>query len=314
VGVNVSIKLHGILSANVTPFKDNYDLDEAALRRLIRYQAKPEGVTAVVCNAGAGEGAALTREERVRCIEIIGEELRSNQHVVAGIEALSTREAIQQTRDAKDAGAAAVMLTPPHVYDWSATANPEFAVQYFRDIGKAVEIPITIFHYPASTASGYSPDTAVRIAREIESVVAVKVASGANIRRYEQVLRGMRALPRPVSVLATSSLFQHFVTGADGALTGFANFAADFCCNLFKAVKDGNLPAARELHEVNWALEAAVYKAPNVYKHSRYKVAAYFAGLLDNVIVRPPQLPVPENEVKLIHHAMKQLGMLGRDR
>ncbi len=308
----MSIKLAGILSANVTPFKDNYDLDEAGLRKLIRYQAKPDGITAVVCNAGAGEGATLTREERVHCIEIIREEIRSEQCVVAGIEALSTREAIQQTRDAKAAGAAAVMLTPPHVYDWSATANPEFAVQYFHDIAKAVDIPITIFHYPASTASGYAPDTAIRIAREVENVVAIKVASGANIRRYEQVLRGMRALPRHVSVLATSSLFQHFVTGADGALTGFANFAPEFCVDLFKAVQEGNLDQARKLHEINWALETAVYKSPNVYKHSRYKVAAFFAGLMDNMRVRPPQVPVPEGEVKLIHDAMEKLGMVKR--
>ena len=111
----MSLKLSGILSANVTPFKDNYDLDEAGLRKLIRYQAKPAGINAIVCNAGAGEGATLTREERVRCVEIIREEIRQEQHVVAGIEALSTREAIQQTREAKAAGAAAIMLTPPHV-------------------------------------------------------------------------------------------------------------------------------------------------------------------------------------------------------
>jgi dihydrodipicolinate synthase/N-acetylneuraminate lyase len=66
------------------------------------------------------------------------------------------------------------------------------------------------------------------------------------------------------------------------------------------------------LHEINWALEAAVYKSPNVYKHSRYKVAAYFAGLLDNMIVRAPQVPVPEGEIKLIHDAMEKLRMLNR--
>jgi len=308
----MTLTLEGILSANVTPFQDNYDLDEAGLRKLIRYQARPEGIRAIVCNAGAGEGATLTRRERVRIIEIIGEEIRNDQCIIAGIEALSTREAIEQTREAQAAGAAAVMLTPPHVYDWSSTANPEFAIQYFHDIANAVDIPITIFHYPASTASGYSPDTAIRIAREVDNVVAVKVASGANIRRYEQVLRGMRALPRHVSVLATSSLFQHFVTGADGALTGFANFAPQFCVDLLTAVNDGQLDKARRLHEINWALEAAVYKAPNVYKHSRYKVAAYFAGLMNNMIVRAPQMPVPEGEVKMIHDAMEKLGMLKR--
>ena len=308
----MTLTLEGILSANVTPFQDNYDLDEAGLRKLVRYQAEPQGITAIVCNAGAGEGATLTRQERVRIIEIIGQEIRKNQCIIAGIEALSTREAIEQTREAQAAGAAAIMLTPPHVYDWSSTANPEFAIQYFHDIANAVDIPITIFHYPASTASGYSPDTAIRIAREVDHVIAIKVASGANIRRYEQVLRGMRALPRHVSVLATSSLFQHFVTGADGALTGFANFAPQFCVDLFTAVKDGQLDKARRLHEINWALEAAVYKAPNVYKHSRYKVAAYFAGLLDNMVVRLPQLSVPEGEVKMIHDAMENLGMLKR--
>lgn len=308
----MSIKLEGILSANVTPFKENYDLDEPGLRKLIRYQAAPEGISAIVCNAGAGEGATLTRQERVRIIEIIGEEIRNDQCIVAGIEALSTREAIDQAKEAKAAGAAAIMLTPPHVYDWSSTANPEFAIQYFHDVANAVEIPITIFHYPASTASGYSSDTAIRIAREVENVAAIKVASGANIRRYEQVLRGMRALPRHVSVLATSSLFQHFVTGADGALTGFANFAPQFCVDLYNAVKAGDLDKARRLHEINWALEAAVYKAPNVYKHSRYKVAAYFTGLLDNMIVRAPQVPVPEGEVKLIHDALEKLAMLKR--
>ncbi len=308
----MSLKLEGILCANVTPFKDNYDLDETGLRRLIRHVASVDGINAIVCNAGAGEGATLTREERVRCIEIIGEEIRSPVSIVAGIEALSTREAIRQTRDAKEAGAKAVMLTPPHVYDWNATASPEFALQYFHDIAKAVEIPITIFHYPASTSSGYTPDTAIRIAREVDSVVAIKVASGANIRRYEQVLRGIRALPRHVSVFATSSLFQHFVTGGDGALTGFANFAPEFCVNLFKTTKEGNLDRARELHEINYALEAAIYKAPNVYKHSRYKVAAYCAGLLDNMIVRPPQVPVPEGEVKIIRDAVDKLGLLKR--
>ena len=120
----MELRLEGILSANVTPFKQNYDLDEAGLRKLIRFQAKPEGITGIVCNAGAGEGATLTRGERVRVIEIIGEEMASNQRIIAGIEALSTREAVEQTKEAKAAGAAAIMLTPPHVYDWSATANP----------------------------------------------------------------------------------------------------------------------------------------------------------------------------------------------
>ena len=120
--------------------------------------------------------AGLVSSPKEWCVEIIREE--TDKPVVAGIEALSTREALQQVAEARDAGAAAVMLTPPHVYDWNASNNPEFALRYFHDIAKAVEIPITIFHYPPSTGVGYTVATAVQIAREIDSVVAIKVAGG----------------------------------------------------------------------------------------------------------------------------------------
>lgn len=308
----MTVTLEGILVATLTPFRENYDLDEAVLRRLIRGLAKADGIDGFVCNAGAGEGGTLTREERIRCIEIIREEVGERAPVVAGIDSLCTREAIQQTRDAKEAGAAAVMLTPPHIFDWSATANPEFALQYFHHVAAAVEIPITIFNYHPSNPYGYPPDIAVQIAREVDSVVAIKVSGGGDVRRYEKVLRGMRALPRRVSVLATSSLFQHFLTGADGALTGFANFAPEFCVNLFRSVRAGDWKKARELHEINYALESAVYKVPNVYKHTRYKVAAYLAGVVDNMVVRPPQVPIPDEEVRLLKEALARLGWLRR--
>jgi 4-hydroxy-tetrahydrodipicolinate synthase len=302
----MAIELNEILVATLTPFTERHELDEAGLRRLVRRVAPVDGINGIVCNAGAGEGATLTRNERIRCIEVIREE--TDKPVVAGIEALSTREAMQQVREARDAGAAAVMLTPPHVYDWNCAANPEFALRYFHDIAASVEIPITIFHYPPSTGMGYTVATAVQIAREIDSVIAIKVAGGGLVRRYEQVLRGMRELPRHVSVLATSSLFQHFLTGGDGALTGFANFAPEFCVQLFRAVRNGKLDDARKLHDINYALEAAIYKDPNVYKHSRYKVAAYLAGIVDNMIVRPPQVPVPEGDIELIGNALAKLN------
>ena len=76
---------------------------------------------------------------------------------------------------------------------------------------------------------------------------------------------------------------------------------------LFRSVRNGKLERARELHGINYALEAAIYKDPNVYKHSRYKVAAHLVGILDNMIVRPPQVPVPEGDIKLISEALKKL-------
>lgn len=306
------LKLEGILVANVTPFGPDLALDEEGLRTHIRSLADTPGLGGIVCNGHAGEVACLTREERRRCIEIVAKEVKGRLPIVACFEAVATREAVEAACEARDAGADALMICPPPIYAWSPAGNPEFAVAYHQAIARGAGLPMILFQYPPQAAFSYSTECLLALAEEIEEVVAVKFADGGNIRRYESDLRALRALPRPIAVLYTSAreFFQHFLTGADGALTGFANFAPAECVALYQACRRGDLPAARALHEQLYPATSAVYRDPYVNLHTRYKEATFLCGRIRTPHVRPPQLPLREEERAALRAALRASRLL----
>ncbi|MEE9325632.1 MAG: dihydrodipicolinate synthase family protein [Dehalococcoidia bacterium] len=308
----MALKLEGILVANVTPFTPDLKLDEDGLREHIRYLSEVSGLGGVVANGHAGEGATLTGAERRRCIEIIVDEVGGRMPVVACIEAISTPEAIEQALDAKECGAQAIMVCPPPIFSWNASLSPEFAIEYHKALDKAIDMPLVLFQYPQHSPFAYSHQGLIGMAREIENVVAVKLADGGNLRRYETDLRGLRAIPREISVLPTSAreFFQRFITGADGALTGFGNIAPHQCVEMFEAVRRGDLLSSKVIHEQLYPATSAVYCDPHVYLHTRYKEAAFLAGRIRGPYVRPPQLPLGDEERGRMKAALVKSGII----
>ncbi len=74
------------LAAVVAPFKSDLSLDEHALRRVCRHVLELGGIDALVVNAHASEVDSMTSEERVRMVEVVGEEARAkNRKVVSGV-------------------------------------------------------------------------------------------------------------------------------------------------------------------------------------------------------------------------------------
>ena len=107
------LKLKGVLPAPLTPFDKEGEVDEQGLRRHFRELIAVPGITGIVPNANAGEGKALTPEERKLIIRICAEEAQGRIPVVAGINANSAFEAVESALDAKAAGASAILLAPP---------------------------------------------------------------------------------------------------------------------------------------------------------------------------------------------------------
>ena len=306
-------EIGGILVANVTPFTESLTIDEDALRKHIRYLASVDGLGGIVCNGHAGEGAVLTREERKLCMQIAKEEIKGRCLFTSCIEAATPEEAIELTRDCYEMGVDAVMVCPPIIYAWNASTSIEFALDFFKAIGKAVDVPLILFQYPAPLPQCYSTDGLVKLCREVDNIVAIKNPTGGNVKRYERDVRAIRELPRKIAMLPTSNLLTHFIVGADGALSGFGNFAAETLVEMFSAVQRGDLSTAKKAHDRTWKLHDVVYGEPPVYLHTRYKYAAYLAGRIDNPAVRRPQLPVLPNDRERITEGLREAGLLARN-
>jgi 4-hydroxy-tetrahydrodipicolinate synthase len=299
-----------VIPAALCPFQPDLSLDEDGLRRHLRFLVQAPGVTGVCVNGHAGEVASLTPEEQVSVIRVAKEEA-SETPIIAGIYAQGTREACDLAHAARQAGADALLVFPPPVFSWGATRTDRVPLAYVEALA-AVGLPLVIFQYPPSSGLGYSLEALRRLA-EISGVVAVKEGSG-EMRRYEQNLRMLHALTRPVSVLTSNNdwLFASLCVGADGILSGAGSVIPDWHAELFQAVSRGDLEAARKVNDRIVSLSQVFYADPPLDTHNRMKTASVLLGRFACPLPRPPLLPIVPEEAAEIASTLEALGLLRR--
>ncbi len=305
-----AFKFHGVIPANLLPFKPDLSIDEAAYRKHLRWLADTPWVTAITANGHAAEVSSLSREERRLALEIALDEVGDRVTLIAGVYSDGTQEAIELARDAKVAGASGILVFPPTLFMWGAQEKPAMALRHFSAIAKAVDIPIVVFEYPPASGIGYSPETLAKLAM-IPLVVAVKDWSN-DIVAFEQNLRALRATGRPVALLSsfTVSLMASFVLGADGCISGMGSVAADLQADLFAAVQKGDLEGARRINDRLAPLVRVFYAPPFVDMHNRMKEALVLLDRIPHAVVRPPLTPVNDEERGRIKQALQAAGLL----
>ncbi|WP_268799986.1 dihydrodipicolinate synthase family protein [Pseudomonas huanghezhanensis] len=296
---------NGVLIANLLPFNQDLSVNWEALSRHTRQLKDIDSVRGFVVNAYAGEGPTLTQSERSRSIELHRELANDDQPIVACILDMSTAGAIAQAKTAKTSGANALLICPPVVSGWNASASPHIALDYHRAIADAVDLPIILFQLSIGDPVAYSHDLLMSLVREIDSVIGVKMAQANDAVRYDQDYLGLQKAGRPIAALPAvgSSMFHGLTTGAQGILTGLATFAPYEITELWRASISGDLARAREIHLQLAEINHLIYGSPYVDLHTRYKEFAYLAGAIPTPYVRGPQVRVSAQEQSTLKDA-----------
>lgn len=304
----------GVWPAAVTPFEPGGAIDDGALAAHLAHLATTPGVSAVVVNGHAGEVTSLDRDERTHVIETARRVAGPTVGVVAGVIADDTRMARRLARDAERAGADAILLFPPVLFALGARLRPEMARAFVGEVAEATPLPIVIFQLAVGSGLGHTRETLVTICEEVRSVTAVKEGSDDPVT-YEANLRALRALSRHVTVLTTNNawLLSSLAVGGDGILSGMGSVAADLHVALYRAVRAGDLDAARHANDRLFPLTQAFYRAPLLDMHNRMKTALHLLGRLPHPTVRPPLLPLPPAEVGAIAAALAAAGLERRE-
>ncbi|RSZ39593.1 MULTISPECIES: dihydrodipicolinate synthase family protein [unclassified Variovorax] len=300
----------GIWPATLTPFTADGRVDDEALAAHVRDVAGTPGVRAVVVNGHAGEATSLDSTERAQVVRVAAASA-GGVPVVAGVVADDTRGACALARDAARSGASALLLFPPAVFAQGAGMRPDMARRFVSEVAGASELPIVLFQLSRASGLAFSTETLARLCEEVPAIVAVK--EGSDIPElYEDNLRALRALPRPVTLLSSSNswLFASLVYGADGVLSGLGSVAAPLLVALHEAVARGDLAAARAVNDRLVPLCRAFYRAPYLDAHNRMKTALHLLGRLPHPDPRPPLLPVPADETARIRAALAASGLL----
>jgi 4-hydroxy-tetrahydrodipicolinate synthase len=301
--------IRGLIAATVTPMNRDFSIDEESLRRYLRWIAE-QGVVGLAINVDTGEGPHLFPEERLRVLEIALEEVGGRVTVVAGLGATFTEQAIRVAKDTASLGVDAFLVFPIAAYQGDPL-DPEIPAAYHRAIADAVGLPLIAFQLqPALGGVNFSPE-AIGAVMEVEGVVAIKEAS-FDARRFLETTRLVHELPTPKIVLNGNDnfLLEAYLLGAEGALLGFGTLAAREQVDMLDAVRAGEHGRAAEIARRVQALCDAIFTPPVRDYRARTKHALARLEVIDAAHVRPPLLPLNEEEVARVDRAMKEAGLI----
>jgi 4-hydroxy-tetrahydrodipicolinate synthase len=297
--------LRGAFTALVTPFTTDGALDEAAFRRLVRWQILA-GIDGLVPCGTTGESPTLSPDERERLIaatvEIVRERAsRDRVRVVAGTGTNDTAATISATRRAAALGADAALVVAPY-YN---RPDGRMLEAHFRSIADEGDLPIVVYNVPSRTGSNVDADTFLRLT-EHPRVIAVKEASG----NLDQIARICRDRPRDVAVLAGDDAWTLPVLalGGDGVVSVASNEVPGELVALCAAARSGDWETARRIHERWLPLFQGNFRgAPNPVPA---KAAMSLMGLLETDAVRAPLLPIDPDGRAAMAVTLRGLGLL----
>jgi 4-hydroxy-tetrahydrodipicolinate synthase len=311
----MSWEYRGILPAMQLPFEPDLSIDEAELRRFANWLAGHKGIGGLVTNGHTGEVFALTAEQRAEATRIVVDEVKGRLPVVSGICCEGVSEAAQQAQMAREAGAAALLVMPPHQWLRFGMKQPDNVVDYFSAIGRGAELDIVVHVYPAWTRASYDFHTLAELAR-LPWVKCMKVGT-RDMNKYARDLRTVRQANSKVTVLTCHDeyLLPSMVQGVDGALVGFGSLVPQMIIDLYTAVCDGDLKRAMDIQNRINPLKDAIYGGgePTGDAHARMKMAMYLAGILKSPTVQPPTRMPAGAELQAIVEALRNAGMMQRE-
>ena len=212
------MQLEGVYSVLPTPFHPDGDLDELSLRKVIDLFIAA-GINGVTALGVTGEVARLEDDERRRVLEVVVDQVGGRIGVVAGTTAEGTRMCIAYSRHAREAGATAVMVSPPRM----AKLNSEAVIRHYKALADAVDIEIVVQDYPPISGFAMEPALLARIAREIPRARTIKLEDPPTPFKTSRILEAAGETPvRIFGGLGGVFLLEELLAGATGAMTGFA--------------------------------------------------------------------------------------------
>lgn len=281
-----------IVTAMVTPFDAHGEIDFQATRSLINHLIA-NGSDGLVVAGTTGESPTLSNEEKVKLFRFTVDVVNGRVPVIAGTGSNNTRESIELTMHAEDAGVDGIMLVTPY-YNKPCQ---EGLYQHFKTIAAATSLPVMLYNIPGRSAVNMSVETTIRLS-EIPNIVAVKEASGdldgmaeiiERTREGFSLYSGDDALTLPVLSI-----------GGTGVVSVSAHVLGNEMQTMIRNFKIGNIVEAANNHRKLLPKMKALFAAPNP---SPVKAALNLKGIQVGG-VRLPMIPLNEEQLYSLERAL----------
>jgi 4-hydroxy-tetrahydrodipicolinate synthase len=245
----------GSIVALVTPMHEDGSIDWDSLGQLVEMHVEA-GTAAIGAVGTTGESATLSVPEHCEVIAFCVKQAAGRIPIVAGTGSNSTREAIELTEAAADAGADACLLVTP--YYNRPTQNGLY--EHFSAVAEAVAIPQILYNVPGRTAVDMSNETVERLA-PLANIVGIKDATG-------DTARGRDLIARCADRIAIYSgddptAMELMLAGGHGNISVTANVAPAVMADLCVRAMSGDRAGAEQINERLTRLNRALFLEAN---------------------------------------------------
>lgn len=293
------MQLRGAFTALSTPFK-NGEVDEATYRDFIEWQIE-QGINGLVPCGTTGEAATMSHEEQGRVIRICVEQAKGRVPVIAGAGSNSTREAVELTKMAKDAGADATLQITPYYNK----PTPEGLIEHFKAISTEVPLPFVVYNVPGRTGLNLLPADLKRIVDACPLAIGIKEATG-NLNQVAQVIE---QCGKDFQLLSGDdfTVLPLLSVGGSGVISVISNIMpkamSDMCRLFHEKDLDGALDLSLKMAPVNRAMFMETNPIP-------VKTSLNMMGIFPEANFRLPIVPLKDENKPKLKAVLKEAGVL----
>lgn len=248
----MSKRITGVLTAIVTPFDGQGELNPTALRAQIQRQMQYGN--GIFCNGTNGEFFVLHTDEKVAVTETCVDEVAGKVPVVGHIGEISTRETIKLGKRIAALGVDAVSVITPYFIP----LKQEELIAHYRAVADALTVPVFLYNIPARTGNTLTPET-VRILADHPNIIGIKDSAGS----YESLngfLQAAKGIPNFDVLNGPDSLIhQGFVEGCSACISGLANVAPEAISQIWHRFHAGDIEGSRQAQEQVSELRKTLY-------------------------------------------------------
>lgn len=281
-----------LITAMVTPFDANGEIDWETTGRLIDYLIEEQQSDSLVVCGTTGESPTLSDEEKVALFRFAVERAAGRVPVIAGTGSNNTAHSIHLTKEAEAAGADGVLLVAPY-YN---RPNQEGLYLHFRAIAESTKLPVMLYNVPGRTVVNIDVSTTLRLAA-LPNVVATKDCAST-----EQLTAIAHGAPEGFRVYSgdDSAALPAMSVGAHGIVSVASHIIGKEMKQMIGAFTEGRSGEAARLHQALLPIFKGLFNCPHpVPNPVPVKYALGLKGLPVGG-VRLPLAPLSDGEADFV--------------
>lgn len=291
------VKFGRVLTAMITPFKEDGSVNYAVAEQLAVHLAARGTDSLVVCGT-TGESPTMTWDEEYELFQVVQKAVAGKALVIAGAGSNSTKEAIAATQKAAKLGLDGCLQVVPYYNK----PPQEGLYNHFRAIAQsAPELPIMLYNIPGRTGQNMLPETVAQLA-EIPNIVAVKEASG-NLDQASQI----RCLTSPEFAIYSgddSLTLPMLAVGGSGVVSVASHLVGEQLQQMIEAFEAGQVQVATQIHLQLFDLFKALFLTTNpILVKTALKLQGWDVGS-----TRPPLCDPPVEVTQKLKDVLSQLA------